>query len=418
MAVCSFANQSRRYDSRWSGAYTGGPAKGILHTTEGSSLPGYEGGGTAPHFTVVPNFRSKTVTIYQHFNTNRPARALKNEAGGIQTNNDSAIQIELVGTCDKRTAAKYGGIMYWPEAPTWALDGLAKLMRWIEKNHDVPRVATTRPWLPYPSSYGNSRARMTAKEWDNFSGWAGHMHVDENDHGDPGNINIGYLLAGPSAKTTVVKVGTTITALAAALGLSVTALLGANPSLPDSPKATVTPGTTITIPVPGPTVTVTAPPKSTQPTSTSSSTTIYKVVTTPASKKPVLRKGTAGAAVKTVQRAVGATADGYFGAGTDTKVRAFQRAHGLVPDGVVGARTWAAINARTSTATKAKEAAARPVLRKGAVSRHVRTVQAAVGARVDGVFGAQTDRAVRAYQKRHHLVADGIVGARTWAVIL
>lgn len=482
MAVCPFASQSRRYDAAYSGSYTGGPYKGILHTTEGPTLPWYSGGATAPHFTVVPDPRTRTVRIYQHYNTSRPARALMNQSGGVQTNNDSAIQIELCGTCDPRHKDGSHGI-YWPEAPKWALDGLAKLMRWIEANHGIPRRSTSRPWLPYPDSYGSRNGqRMTAREWDTFAGWCGHQHVDENDHGDPGNLNITYLLDGPALSTTVVKAGTTVAALAAALGLSLAALLGANPALPEAPSATVTPGTTITVPAKPPVV-VTPPHRPDPADVPKAGGTSYRIVTAPASSRPLLKSGTAGAAVKVIQRAVGVTADGYFGPGTLSAVRAYQSRHGLTADGVVGAQTWARIlasggkpaahtsahpilrqgahgaavaraqslagaradgvfgpatlraicavqrvhgltvdgivGARTWAALEqGNGAAARPVLREGAESRHVRVVQAAVGAQVDGVFGPETERRVIAFQRRHGLVGDGVVGPRTWGAIL
>lgn len=35
--------------------------------------------------------------------------------------------------------------------------------------------------------------------------------------------------------------------------------------------------------------------------------------------------------------------------------------------------------------------------------------------RLDGLFGARTDEAVRGYQFRHHLAVDGVVGRHTWA---
>ena len=426
MAVCPFANQTYRYDTRFAGWYTGGPYKGILHTTEGTALPGYDAGSSAPHFTLLPNVRTKTVTVYQHYNTNRPSRALLNKAGGVQTNNDSAVQIELVGTCDPATHRKWANAgyphIYWPEAPKWVLDELAKLMRWVEANHGIPRTATTRPWLPYPASYGSrSGQRMTGPEYDAFAGWLGHMHAAENDHGDPGNIDMPYLLAGPTVtKATVVKVATTVAALAAALGLSIPALLGANPQLPPVPTAPITAGATITVPATPPAVVATprpaAPRPAPAPTKTSSRTTSYRVVTDPATARPVLRKGTAGAAVKAVQKAVGAPQDGFFGAGTETLVRAYQKAHGLTADGVVGSATWRVL-AKPAPSTKSL-AATYPVLRIGAESRHVRTVQKAVGVSVDGQFGPRTHRAVLTYQGKHRLTRDGVVGPATWAAIL
>ena len=45
-------------------------------------------------------------------------------------------------------------------------------------------------------------------------------------------------------------------------------------------------------------------------------------------------------------------------------------------------------------------------------------VQKAVGVGVDGKFGNDTKTAVMAYQKKHGLTADGIVGLNTWKKIL
>ena len=36
---------------------------------------------------------------------------------------------------------------------------------------------------------------------------------------------------------------------------------------------------------------------------------------------------------------------------------------------------------------------------------------------VDGLFGANTDHAVRAFQSAHHLVVDGVCGVHTWAAL-
>jgi peptidoglycan hydrolase-like protein with peptidoglycan-binding domain len=70
------------------------------------------------------------------------------------------------------------------------------------------------------------------------------------------------------------------------------------------------------------------------------------------------------------------------------------------------------------------------VLRSGSRGECVKVVQRAVGGwnvtykysscsgvTVDGIFGPNTDRAVRAFQTNNQLTNDGIVGKRTWAAI-
>lgn len=58
---------------------------------------------------------------------------------------------------------------------------------------------------------------------------------------------------------------------------------------------------------------------------------------------------------------------------------------------------------------------ARRTLRRGSQGEDVRLVQRAVGASVDGDFGPRTEAAVKAWQTRHGLVADGVWGPRSWA---
>jgi hypothetical protein len=53
------------------------------------------------------------------------------------------------------------------------------------------------------------------------------------------------------------------------------------------------------------------------------------------------------------------------------------------------------------------------VLKRGDRGAAVRQVQSALGIVVDGVFGAQTEQAVKRFQRRKDLTADGVVGPRT-----
>ena len=49
----------------------------------------------------------------------------------------------------------------------------------------------------------------------------------------------------------------------------------------------------------------------------------------------------------------------------------------------------------------------------------VKLIQQKVGtAVVDGLFGGKTKAAVRAFQRAHGPVPDGIVGPKTWPVLL
>jgi hypothetical protein len=61
----------------------------------------------------------------------------------------------------------------------------------------------------------------------------------------------------------------------------------------------------------------------------------------------------------------------------------------------------------------------RPTLRRGATGDLVKQLQAKVGVPPDasGTFGPRTEAAVRAFQRLHGLVPDGIVGPKTWVVL-
>jgi peptidoglycan hydrolase-like protein with peptidoglycan-binding domain len=62
------------------------------------------------------------------------------------------------------------------------------------------------------------------------------------------------------------------------------------------------------------------------------------------------------------------------------------------------------------------------VLKQGARGPLVRSLQAKLNRwypiAVDGLFGLETKNAVQAFQRREHLVDDGIVGPKTWSALL
>ena len=181
--------------------------RGVLHTTEGRDWPSYSGGKVAPNLTAKPNQKTRKLAWRQHFSIDRSARALRNETGGVQTNTDGVVQIELVGTCDPATrdawvkAGKRQDVdfTFWPEAPDWLLDELARVIYWIEVEHAVPAIGPEqhgKRWTAYPASYGTAAGnRLSGPQWDDFRGWCGHQHVPENVHGDPGALAFGRVLA-------------------------------------------------------------------------------------------------------------------------------------------------------------------------------------------------------------------------------
>jgi peptidoglycan hydrolase-like protein with peptidoglycan-binding domain len=59
----------------------------------------------------------------------------------------------------------------------------------------------------------------------------------------------------------------------------------------------------------------------------------------------------------------------------------------------------------------------RPTQRRGAQGELVSQIQRGVGVAADGNFGADTEAAVREFQRKLGLVPDGIVGPKTWRAI-
>lgn len=58
------------------------------------------------------------------------------------------------------------------------------------------------------------------------------------------------------------------------------------------------------------------------------------------------------------------------------------------------------------------------VLKKGMIGDDVKTLQQSLGITADGIFGTQTENAVKKWQAENGLIADGIVGIKTWTKLL
>jgi peptidoglycan DL-endopeptidase CwlO len=120
----------------------------------------------------------------------------------------------------------------------------------------------------------------------------------------------------------------------------------------------------------------------------------------------MLKKGSRGPAVASLQQRLGIAADGVFGPQTKAAVLAYQRAHGLAVDGIAGPQTLGALGT-SGTSTLSSTSAS------STSGGGVATLQRALGISADGVYGPQTKAAVLAFQSAHGLAVDGVAGPQT-----
>lgn len=143
--------------------------------------------------------------------------------------------------------------------------------------------------------------------------------------------------------------------------------------------------------------------------------------------RPTLSQGATGTAVVQLQQAVNArlsalgapsafilVVDGIFGPKTLKAVKYIQCVAFLVIDGIVGSKTWGYIcNGENSL----------PILSRTNPNNDARMVQEVqrilkvdsyYGGALDGIFGGQTELAVKHYQKDSLLPQTGMIDPATW----
>lgn len=188
--------------------------------------------------------------------------------------------------------------------------------------------------------------------------------------------------------------------------------------------------------------------------------------------RPPIKAGDQGTNVSELQAALkllgyyAGAVDGIYRESTTKAVSQFQQAAGLNPDGIVSTGTWerlfplvpttaasaatfpvpAVTQATPATPTSSAPNNTRvtnskpitsssraptlastpinlPVLRLGMRGSTVKRLQQRLQAiglfknPIDGVFGLQTETAVKAAQRRYRLNPDGVVGSATWKVL-
>lgn len=166
----------------------------LVHTTEGASYAGarsaYVRNRYAPNLTVGPHpSKAETVHTWQHLPLDSRSTTLADDPGGIRTNRDHVVQVEIVGFADLKQAARYApwlGVDAWPD---WYKAGVGRVLRDVMRLCGIPARCTVR-WVPYPQSYGEQAAqRLSSTEFDAYAGILGHQHAPENSHGDPGDLS-------------------------------------------------------------------------------------------------------------------------------------------------------------------------------------------------------------------------------------
>lgn len=106
--------------------------------------------------------------------------------------------------------------------------------------------------------------------------------------------------------------------------------------------------------------------------------------------------------IELIQRKLGIGADGTFGAATEKAVKAWQRANGQEPDGMVGPDMLLRLGLVDLLNVE-----------NGDEGHLVRQIQNTIGVAADGVFGDNTETALRKYQKANRLKATGTADAKT-----
>lgn len=149
-------------------------------------------------------------------------------------------------------------------------------------------------------------------------------------------------------------------------------------------------------------------------------------------RRPTIRKGSKGDAVREAQQLLNAwddslqlAEDGIFGTATKAAVEAFQQANGLTMDGILGPNTWAALlklDVDPGEDDDEEVQPARPTIAQGSKSEDVRELQRMLRSlgytlEIDGKCGPITVQCVKSFQGASDLTRTGVVDANTWAAL-
>lgn len=171
------------------GTYIGLPTRWVGHTTESSfgsmdTLIGFFQGRpcSTPHFAIDPSNGRKV----QFIPITWASAALKNMAGGVETNRANAIQTEVIG--------RAGETHNWGDELLQAVgEHLADLIRY-GADFDIHNWPETVGAMDGFIARPDAPQRFSYPTWNGFPGSCWHQHVPEQDHWDGGKINMGRIV--------------------------------------------------------------------------------------------------------------------------------------------------------------------------------------------------------------------------------
>lgn len=134
---------------------------------------------------------------------------------------------------------------------------------------------------------------------------------------------------------------------------------------------------------------------------------------------PAIMRGSENSYVKIAQyllnlRGYPLDTDGVFGNNTQAATIEFQKFNGLTADGIIGKQSWSKLVLQSPSIY---------ILKKGSTGSAVQYLQYKLLSKLypldaDGIFGSETENAVKLFQTESGLVPDGIVGPITFSALL
>lgn len=180
--------------SEWVGGRGGnqegarGGARAIWHSSEGPTIEACISAVRAANAWPHVSADLRTGRIVQHLLPSQSARSVSNMGGGVETNRYGVVlQVEVIAHAVD------------PFTRHPPLVGLDRLLEWMDAN-GVPRHWPSGQPLAYgpderrpgvsPAAYGLANGTRSLTNWVNLGGHYAHSQIPENDHGDPGRVDI------------------------------------------------------------------------------------------------------------------------------------------------------------------------------------------------------------------------------------